>query len=86
MKMGIGDAAIFFVRQMNGEVADHAPADKLLRQKLPCEGDVLLQGKLVLQGDVKAICQLCLGMRFRFLYGVPERLAVCVFRRGVGRQ
>ena len=31
MKMGIGDAAIFFVRQMNGEVADHAPADKLLQ-------------------------------------------------------
>ena len=86
MKMGIGDAAVLFVGQVDGEVADHTPADKLLQQKLPCEGDALLQRKLVLQGDVKAICQLCLGMRFRFFYGVPECLAVCVFRRSVGRQ
>jgi len=53
---------------------------------LPRKVDVLLHGKLVLQGNVKAVCKLCFLSALSFFHGVPERFAVCVFRRCVGRQ
>ena len=71
---------------MNSEVHDHAPAHKLLQQKLPCKCDVLLHGKLVLQGNVKAICKLGFLSPLHFLHGVPKGFPVCVLRRGVGGQ
>ena len=86
MEVGIGNAAILLVGRMNSEVHDHAPAHKLLQQKLPCETDVLLHGKLVLQGNIKAVCKLGFLSTLRFFHGVPERFPVSVFRRGVGGQ
>lgn len=40
-----------------------------------------LQGKLVLQGNVKAVCKLGLFAALGFLHGVPESSAVLIFRR-----
>ena len=71
MKVRIENAAILFVGRVNGEVHHHAPAHKLLQQKLPCKFDVLLHGKLVLQSNVKAVCKLRFLSPFRFLYLVP---------------
>lgn len=53
MEVRIGDTTVLLVRLVDGEVHHHAPAHKLFRYKLPCEGDVFFQGKLVLQGNVK---------------------------------
>ena len=58
MKVRIGNAAVIFVWRVNGKVHYHAPAHKVLQQKLPCQSDVLLHGKLILQGNVKAVCKL----------------------------
>ena len=86
MEVGIGNAAIFLVRRMDGIVHDHAPAHKLLQQKLPCKCDVLLHGKLVLQGNVKAICKLGFLSTLHFLHGIPKGFPVCVLRRSVSGQ
>ena len=43
---------------MYGEVNHHAPAHKVLQQKLPCKIDVFFKRKLILQGNVKAVCKL----------------------------
>ena len=42
MEVGVGYAPVLLVRLVYGEVCHHAPADKLLQQKLPCKGDVFL--------------------------------------------
>ena len=86
MKVGIGNAAVLLIWLMHGEVHYHAPAHKVLQQKLPCQSDVLLHGKLVLQGNIKAVGKLRFLSALGFFHGVPERFTVCVFRRGVGWQ
>ena len=48
--------------------------------------DVLLHGKLVLQGNVKAVCKLGFLSPLHFLHGVPKGFPVCVLRRGMGGQ
>ena len=78
MKVGIGNAAVLFVWRVNGKIHHHAPIYKLLQQKLPCKIDVLLHGKLVLQGNVKAVGKLCFLSAFGFFNRIPERFAVCV--------
>ena len=83
MKMRVGDAAVLLVGLMHGEVHYHAAAHKIVRQKLPCKVDVLLHGKLVLQGNVKAVGKLGFLAALGFFHGVPERFAVCVFWRRV---
>lgn len=55
MKVWILNAAIFFIRDMNSEVHHHTPTHKMLQQKLPCKGGVLIQGELFLQGNIKAV-------------------------------
>ena len=85
MEVGIWDAALL-VRHMDGEVGDHAFADKLPLHKLPRQSDVFLQRKLVLQRNVEAVGQLGLGMPFGLLHGVPEGGPVQEFLRRVGRQ
>ena len=81
MEVGVWYATILLVGLVYGKVHHHAPADKLLQQKLPCEGDVFLQRKLVLQGNIKAVRKLGVLVALHFLYGVPQGLAVLVFRR-----
>ena len=83
MEVRIGDAAIFLVRLVNGEVHDHATDHKLFQQKLPCKVNVLLHGKLVLQGNVKAVRELGSLPALGFLYGVPKRFTVCILWRRV---
>ena len=84
--MRIGNATVILVGSVNGEVHHHAPAHKLLQQKLPCKLDVLLHGKLVLQSNVKAVCKLRFLAALGFLDRVPEGFTVCVLRWGMGRQ
>ncbi len=43
-------------------------------------------GKLVLQGNVKAVCKLRFLSTLGFFYGVPERFTICVFWWRVGQQ
>lgn len=86
VKMRIGNAAILLVRLMHSEVRHHAPVHKIVQQKLPCKIDVLLHGKLILQGNVKAIRKLGFLPTLGFFHRVPERFTVCVLWRGVGRQ
>ena len=83
VKMRIGNAAVSFVGRVNSEVHHHAPAHKIVQQKLPCKLNVLLHGELVLQGNIKAVCKLCFLSALDFLHGVPEHFAVCVLWRGV---
>ena len=71
MKVRIGNAAVLLVGRVNGKVHHHAPAHKIVQQKLPCQSDVLLYGKLVLQGNVKAVCKLRFLSAFRFLHFIP---------------
>ena len=86
MKMRVLDAAVLLIRLMNGIVRHHAPAHTLLQQKMPCKLNVLLHGKLVLQGNVKTICKLGSLSTFHFLHGVPECFPVRERGRGLGRQ
>ena len=48
MEVGVRYAPVLSVGLVYGKVHHHAPADKLLQQKLPCKGDVFLQRKLIL--------------------------------------
>ena len=86
MEMRVLDAAVLPVRLVYGEIHYHAPANKVLQQKLPCKGDVLLHREFVLQGNVKTVCKLGFLPTLGFLYGVPEGFPVCILRRGMGRQ
>ncbi len=83
--MRVGNATIL-VRLVDSVIHDHAPADKLFQTKLPCKGDILVKRKFVLQGNIKAVRKLGLGVLLRFLHGVPEVLAVCILLRGMGWQ
>ena len=71
MEVGVGYAPVLLVGLVYGEVRHHATADKLLQQKLPCQGDIFLQRKLILQGNVKAVRKLGVLAALRFLHGVP---------------
>ena len=86
MKVRIGNAGVLFVWRVNGKVHHHAPAHKILQQKLPCQSDVLLHGKLILQGNVKAVRKLRFLSALGFLHGVPECFTVCILWRRMGRQ
>lgn len=86
VKVGIGNATVLFVGRVNGKVHHHAPAHKALQQKLPCQSDVLLHGKLVLRGNIKAVRKLRFLSALGFFHGVPERFTVCILRWCVGRQ
>ena len=86
MKVRIGNAAVLFVWRVNGKVHYHAPAHKVLQQELPCQSDVFLHGKLVLQGNVKAVRKLRFLSTLGFLDRVPEGFTVCILRWCMGRQ
>ena len=43
MKVRVRNTAVLLVRLVDGKVGNHAPAHKLLRNKLPCKSDVFLQ-------------------------------------------
>ena len=86
VKMRIGNADILLVGRMNRKIHHHPSAHKVLQQKLPCQSDVLLHGKLVLQGNIEAVGKLRFLSALSFFNRVPKRFAVCVFRRCVGRQ
>ena len=53
---------------------------------MPCKVDVLLHGKLVLQGNVKTVCKLGFLAPFCLFHLVPQGLPVCEGRWSVGRQ
>ena len=84
--MGVGDAPVLLVGLVYGEVHHHAPADKLLQQKLPCKGDVFFQRKLVLQGNIKAVRKLGVLAALGGFQRVPQGLPVLVFGRGLRGQ
>ena len=53
---------------------------------MPCKTDVLLHGKLVLQGNVKTVCKLGFLAPFCLFHLVPQGLPVCEGRWNVRRQ
>ena len=86
MEVRVLDTAVLLVRLVYGEVHHHTTAHKLLQQKLPCKGDVLLHGESVLQGNVKTVCKLGFLPVLGLLYGIPKGFPVCIFWRGMRRQ
>lgn len=54
MEVRVGDA-VLLVRLVDGKVRNHAAGDEVVQQKLPSEGDILVERKLVLQRDVEAV-------------------------------
>ena len=86
VKVRIGNTAVLLVGRMNRKVHHHPSAHKVLQQKLPCQSDVLLHRKLVLQGNVKAVCKLGFLPTLGFLDRVPEGFTVCILRRCMGWQ
>ena len=86
MEVRVLDTAVLSVWLVYGKIHYHTTAHKLLQQKLPCQGDVLLHGKLVLQGNVKTVCKLGFLPALGLLYGIPEGFPVCIFRRGMRRK
>ena len=61
----------FRVYTTKGAINGHATAHKMLQQKFPCQSDIFLKGKLILQGNLKAVCQLGVLATLGFLHGVP---------------
>ena len=53
---------------------------------MPCQSDVLLHGKLVLQGNIETVCKLSVLSALGFFYGIPEGLPVCILSGGVIRK
>ena len=86
MEVGIGNAARFGIRNMNSKVHHHTPGDEVFQQKMPCKSDVLLHGKLVLQGNIETICQLSILTTLGFFYGIPEGLSVSILLGRMIRQ
>ena len=78
--------SVAFVGKMNRIVRDHAAIHELLLNKLPGNFQILHHGKLVLQGKIKAVRELGLGMSFGLFQRIPEFFAVSVFLRGEGRE
>ena len=71
MEVRVGYASVLPVWLVYGEVNHHAPAHKVLQQKLPCKSDIFLKGKFILQGNVKAVCKLGVLSTLGFFHGVP---------------
>ena len=86
MKVRVRNTAALLVRLVDGKVGNHAPAHKLLRNKLPCKSDVFLQREFVLQGNIEAVCKLGFLAALGLLHGVPEGGTVLVLGGGLGRQ
>ena len=78
--------SVALVGQVNREVCDHAAFHELLLNKLPGNFQILLHGEFVLQGKIKTVGKLRLGMPLRLLHCVPEFFAVFVFLRSEGRK
>lgn len=55
MEVQVWYAAVLAAWLVYSEVNHHAPAHKILQEKLPCKNDVFLKGKFVLQGNIKAV-------------------------------
>ena len=69
-----------FVWRVYCKICDHAPADKLLGDETPCQFDVLIHGGLILECNVEAVRQLCLGVLLHLLHRIPECFPVFVLR------
>lgn len=78
--------SVTLVGQMDRIVRDHASIHELSLYELPGNFQILLHGELVLQGKIKAVSELRLGMPLRLLHCVPEFFAVFVFLRSEGRE
>ena len=84
MKVRVGYPSVLGLFLMECHINGHAPAHKVVQQKLPCQSDIFLNGKLVLQGNFKAVCKLGFLSPFHLFNGIPQGLTVCKFRGSVG--
>ena len=71
---------------MNREITDHTPADKLLLQEPPRQGDIFFHAQFILQSYVIAVSKLRFRVFFCFFHCVPQRRPVSVFLWRMGRQ
>lgn len=71
VKMGIGCAAVLTLLFVKGHINGHAPADKLPKQKFPCQSDVFFKRKFILQGNFKTVCKLGVLTTLGFFNCVP---------------
>ena len=54
--------------------------------EMPCKCDVLIHRELILQGNIKTVCELSVLTTLHFFNGVPEDFPVCVLRGSVDGQ
>ena len=86
MEVGVGCAAFLGLLFVKRHIHRHAPAHKVVQQKFPCQSDIFLKGKLILQGNFKAVCKLGFLPMLGVFYGVPEGFPVGKLPRCMGRQ
>ena len=86
MEVGVRCAAFLGLFLVKCHIYRHAPAHKVVQQKFPCQSDIFLKGKLILQGNFKAVCKLGFLAMLGVFYGVPEGFPVGKFPRSMGRQ
>jgi len=71
---------------VNGKIGNHAFGNKKLPAVVPDQVGVLLWGNFPRYGKHDPAGKLGVPLFFLCLGGVPQGIAVCVLRRGVGRQ
>ena len=54
--------------------------------EMPCKCDVLIHRELVLQGNIKTVCELSVLSTLHFFNGVPKGFTVCVLSGNMVRQ
>ena len=64
-------AAVLTLLFVKGHINGHAPADKLPKQKFPCQSDVFFKRKFILQGNFKTVCKLGVLTTLGFFNCVP---------------
>jgi len=81
--MGVGIAVPLV---MDGKVGNHAFGNKKLPAVVPDKVGLLLWGNIPRYGKHQSPGKLGVPLFFYGFGGVPQGIAVCVLRRGVGRQ
>ena len=71
---------------MDGEVGNHAFGNKKLPAVVPDKVGLLLRGNIPRYSKHKSPGKLGVPLFFYGFGGVPQGIAVCVLRRGMGRQ
>ena len=71
---------------MNRYVCDHSPGDELFQAISPKHFNAGLQRKFHREGDFDSPRELGIPLCLCLFYGIPERIAILIFRRSMCRK